>query len=163
MDSITLETHKGLIINRKRAWGQRHYGFYQTPNIWRVNMLDSSWMLADLPFGGRPVGRSFVVKRESCLCLIRSQLKSGEDEACWTSLLGTGQHPVFQGHRCQLYMIFHQASSGGSTEVPSEIIDSYCGPIASREQYWAKKYCKVWGTLFCLISLNCELWWLRWT
>lgn len=114
-------------------------------------------MLADLPFGGRLIGRSFVFNRESCLCLIRSQLKSEEDKAWWTSLLGTGQQPVFLGYRCQLYMIFHQASFGGSTEAPSEIIDSYCGPIASGEQYWAKKCCKVLGILFCLISLNCEL------
>lgn len=61
------------------------------------------------------------------------------------------------GLPCQRYMIFHQASFGGSTEVPREITDSYCGPVASGEQYWAKKVGKVLGALFCLISLSCEL------
>lgn len=78
-------------------------------------------MLADLPSGGKPVGRTFVFNQESYLWLIRNQLKCVEAKA-GQILLGRA---AWDRAAClsgllesSLLMISHQACFGGPLKCP---------------------------------------------
>ena len=105
-------------------------------------------MQANLPSGGKPVGRSFICNREIYLWLIRSQLKCAEAKACgcsWTGLEGQGSSLSFW---VAVVGFVHDLS-------PGKLWETCIGPQWDHwpllwaqsiwGQYWAQKHCRTFG------------------
>ena len=100
-------------------------------------------MQANLPSRGKPVGRSFTFNRRSYLWWIWSQLKCAEARAyeCYRmGLPGTGQPPVFLGHRSWFGTWPFPRSALGDLLRPPVIPQTPLMGPDTWEQYWPKKH-----------------------